>query len=58
MVTPGVCIAASASGTGKTTIATGLMAALARTHTVAPFKVGPDYIDPWDVVTRPAVCTW
>ena len=46
MVTPGVCIAASASGTGKTTIATGLMAALARTHTVAPFKVGPDYIDP------------
>ncbi len=46
MVTPSVCIAASASGTGKTTIATGLMAALARTHTVAPFKVGPDYIDP------------
>lgn len=44
--TPGLCIAATASGTGKTTIATGLMAALAKNHTVAPFKVGPDYIDP------------
>jgi hypothetical protein len=44
--TPGLCIAATASGTGKTTIATGLMAALAKTHAVAPFKVGPDYIDP------------
>lgn len=43
--TPGLCIAATASGTGKTTIATGLMAALAKNHTVAPFKVGPDYID-------------
>ncbi|MFV8380400.1 cobyrinate a,c-diamide synthase [Corynebacterium hindlerae] len=46
MVTPGILIAATGSGTGKTTIATGLMAALARTRTVAPFKVGPDYIDP------------
>jgi cobyrinic acid a,c-diamide synthase len=44
---PALVIAAPTSGSGKTTVATGLIGALLQAgHTVAPFKVGPDFIDP------------
>jgi len=44
---PRVVIAATSSGAGKTTVATGLIAALRSSgHRVAAAKVGPDFIDP------------
>ena len=47
MLGPRILIAGVSSGVGKTTVATGLLAAFsARNTRVAAAKVGPDFIDP------------
>lgn len=46
-MTRGLVVAAPASGAGKSTVAVGLLGALARSgRAVAAAKCGPDYIDP------------
>ncbi len=43
---PGVLIAAPSSGSGKSMVSVGLMAAFSEKMVVQPYKIGPDFIDP------------
>ncbi len=46
LASSGLVIAAPHSGSGKTLVTLGMLAALRKRQTVAPAKTGPDYIDP------------